>query len=71
MEMPGPAQLTSGLESLARRAQGLLIGALDQLQHGGHGIVIARVDVEENALQGHVLIGLSVSLLGTAGSSKA
>lgn len=62
--------LTSGLQRLAAGATRGLLGALHQLEHGSDGILVARVHVQQNALQGHVLVQLAVGLLSTTGSGE-
>ena len=43
--------LTSCLEQLASGAGSRLLGTLNKLQHGRNGVVITRVDVEQNTLE--------------------
>lgn len=63
--------LTGSLQGITTRAARLLVRALHQLQHGGNGVLVARIDVQEDALECHVLVRRRIRILGTAGGRKA
>ena len=48
-----------------------VVGTVDQLQHCRHARLIARVDVEQDTLEGQVLIELGIGILGAACGSEA
>ncbi len=63
--------LTGSVELVALNAGGLLIGSGDQIGHSIHGNVIASVDLNQNTLQGLVLVQRWVDILLSAGSSQS
>jgi hypothetical protein len=63
--------LTCRLQRLAAGAAGGFVGAVHQLEHGGNGVLVSRVYVQQDTLQRHVLVQLAVGLLGTARSGQS
>lgn len=63
--------LTSGLQRLAAGATRGLLASLHQLEHGSNRILIAGVHVQQNTLQGHVLVQLIIRLLSTTSGGKS
>ena len=63
--------LTGSLEQLTSGAASLLLGTLDELQHVLDGILVAGVDVEQNAFESHILVGSAVGILSATGRGKA
>lgn len=63
--------LTGGLEQLTSGAASLLLGTLDKLQHVLNSVLVARVDVEQNAFKSHILVGSAVGILSATGGGKA
>jgi len=59
------------LELITADASGLLLGSLDQLQHRGDSALVARVNVQQDTLQGHVLVGSGISIFGTSGGGQS
>jgi hypothetical protein len=62
---------TGRLELITADAASLLVGAVYELQHGSHGVLVARVDVQQDTLQSHVLVQGGISVLGSTGSGQA
>lgn len=59
---------TSCLQLLSRNADNLLVRTVNQLLHGGNGILIARVNGKKNALDSLALVRLGIlRLLSTVG----
>lgn len=59
------------MELLSTDASGLLLGSLDQLQHRGNSALIARVNVQQDALQSHVLVGSGIGILGPSSGGQS
>lgn len=52
--------LTSRLQLLSGDAQDLVVGALDKLEHGRNGAIVARIDGQKHALNRLALVRLGV-----------
>lgn len=64
-------KLTSGLKLITTDASGLLFRALNELKHGRNSVLVTRVDIQKDALQGHVLVQARVGILRSSGSCQS